>query len=281
MKASVLQPQVVWKDLLPLSTREIANELLISMPWLVSSIYFYHRGWFLLGMVCSFYFFLTGLRQSHGAQHFSMGISRVAHHLVLFTLSVLMMTSMHAVQTSHLNHHRHCLEEQDHEGSVAKLRWWQALAAGPLFVVRMHQAAWRIASPQNRKWMGAELIAIAIVGACALSLVPAPAFGVHVAAMGIGECFTAFFAVWIVHHDCEERSGRTQRGEWINRLSYNMFFHMEHHLYPAVPTAHLHHLAARLDAIARTRNKEVLSMGFHWLKPSSLPSLPLALACPL
>lgn len=63
---------------------------------------------------------------------------------------------------------------------------------------------------------------------------------------------TGFFAVWTVHHGCEPHDvlARTQRGRWINRLSYSMFFHVEHHLYPAVPTCHLWRLAERLDAAA-------------------------------
>jgi fatty acid desaturase len=32
-------------------------------------------------------------------------------------------------------------------------------------------------------------------------------------------------------------------------ISYNMFLHAEHHLFPAVPTAHLAELARRLDAV--------------------------------
>jgi fatty acid desaturase len=36
-------------------------------------------------------------------------------------------------------------------------------------------------------------------------------------------------------------------------LTFNMFFHLEHHLFPLVPTAHLPMLARRLDqAMART-----------------------------
>ena len=45
-------------------------------------------------------FFLTGLRLSHGAQHYSLGLPKVVQDLVLFTLSVLMGASM--VPTCHL-----------------------------------------------------------------------------------------------------------------------------------------------------------------------------------
>ena len=33
-------------------------------------------------------------------------------------------------------------------------------------------------------------------------------------------------------------------------VSYEMFFHLEHHLFPAVPTRRLPILAGRLDAVA-------------------------------
>lgn len=247
MNSSVQPREVPWKDLLPLTKRQIANELLLSAPWLATSLYFYAQAALIPALFCSFYFFLTGLRQSHGAQHFTLGIPRRAHHLFLSLLSLLMLASMHAVQTSHLNHHRHCLEEADHEGSVARLDAWSALLAGPLFIVQLHRSAWKLASAENRRWIALELLSIlaAIIFACTPSC-PAP-IAWHFSAMLLGECFTAFFAVWTVHHHCADPAGRTQRGVWLSRITYNMFYHREHHLFPQVPTPHLHLLAGRLD----------------------------------
>ena len=70
--------------------------------------------------------------------------------------------------------------------------------------------------------------------------------------MAVGQCLTAFFAVWTVHHDCETEGllARTLRGVLRNFATYNMFFHVEHHLFPSVPTCHLPQLAARLDEAA-------------------------------
>lgn len=249
---------IAWRDLLPLSRREVANELTLSLPWLAGSIWFYHRGAILPGAFCSFYFFLTGLRQSHGAQHYTLGISRAAHEWALFALSLAMMGSMHAVQVSHLHHHRHCLGDDDHEGSVAKGRWWQALAGGPLFILGLHRNAWRLGSPRARRWIAAELTCAAVL---AVFAVIAPAgLACHISAMLVGECFTGFFAVWSVHHDCEDPAGRTQHGRWLNRLTYNMLFHREHHLYPAVPTRHLNELAARLEANGHGPANDVLTL---------------------
>ena len=72
----------------------------------------------------------------------------------------------------------------------------------------------------------------------------------HLLAMMAGQCMTAFFAVWTVHHGCS-RAGppaRTVRHRFRAAVTFSMFFHLEHHLFPQVPTARLHILARRLDA---------------------------------
>ncbi len=74
----------------------------------------------------------------------------------------------------------------------------------------------------------------------------------HIATMAIAQCCTAFFAVWIIHHDSFDLPfpARSQRGWVKTRISYQMFYHLEHHLFPQVPTCHLHELAARLETVA-------------------------------
>ena len=56
-------------------------------------------------------------------------------------------------------------------------------------------------------------------------------------------------------NDCDDNSAnqvfaRTERNGLLNLLSANLFYHIEHHLYPDVPTHNLPKLAKRLDAIA-------------------------------
>jgi len=247
---------IEWRDLLALSPVEKAWELVLSLPWLAGSLLCYQAGWPALGAFCSFYFFLTGLRQSHGAQHYALGLPRRVQDGVLFALSLLMLSSMHAVQASHMHHHRHCLDEEDAEGSTALLPWWKALLVGPLFPLRLHRTAWALASPgcsgsNRRRWIAAEVLGIVGIVAAAFA-VDLPALRWHVAAMLLGESMTGFFAVWTVHHGCDPEGlfARTQRGRWMTWISYSMFFHAEHHLFPAVPTCRLARLAARLDAAA-------------------------------
>jgi fatty acid desaturase len=239
---------VEWRDLVALSPLEKAWELGLGLPWLVLSLWCYAHGWSSAGLACSFYVFLTGLRQSHNAQHYALGLPRSVQDSVLFALSALMLASMHAVQATHLHHHRFCLEEEDAEGATARLPWWRALSGGPLFFIRIHATAWRLAKRRKRAWIAAELLVITLILPAAFYWNTWIALRWHVGAMLVGESLTGFFAVWTVHHGCgAHEPGRTQRGRWLNWISYSMFYHAEHHLFPAVPTAHLPQLARRID----------------------------------
>lgn len=250
---------IEWRDLTELRPLQKVWEITLSLPWLLASLVLYHHGWVLPGAVASFFFFLTGLRQAHGAQHYTLGVPRAAQDAILAGLSVLMLASMHAIQVTHLHHHRHCLDDEDVEASPAGLPAWGAILAGPGFILRLHRAAWRLAKPSKKGWIVAELaiVGAVVTGAIVLEL---PAARWHVAAMAVGECLTGFFAVWTVHHGCDRHHhiARTQRGWMKNIVSYEMFYHIEHHLFPAVPTVRLPELARRIDAVApELRTKQV------------------------
>ena len=239
---------VPWRDLVPLTGLEVARELTLTLPWLALSLAFAHVGFLPGAVVASFFFFLTGLRNSHDGQHYNLGISRRATDVFLFVLSVLMQASLHAVQVNHLRHHRFCLGKEDFEARSARMRGWQAILYGPFFFLLLHWHGLKHASPTQRRWIIAEIATIAGWVLLVL-LLPTPAMlRYHVIIMLVAQCFTAFFAVWTVHHDVDESRtiARTQRGIW-NKLAYSMFFHVEHHLFPRVPTCHLYRVADRLD----------------------------------
>jgi fatty acid desaturase len=161
-----------------------------------------------------------------------------------------MLGSMHAIQITHLRHHRHCLDDGDDEALSARMPAWKAILLGPIFPIRLHRAAVRHASPRQRRWISSELAATVMV--MLASIVGPTWLGYHVLAMLAGHCLTSFFAVWTVHHDCD-RDGifaRTMRGALKSRVTYHMFYHVEHHLFPGVPTRRLAVLAQRLDQVS-------------------------------
>ena len=244
-----LLKEVPWQDLMRLNKKDVVTELLISMPWLIISMFLAYHTWYLAAMFCSFMFFLTGLRQVHNAFHFALGLSKPLTHWVMFILSVLMLGSMHAVQINHLRHHQHCMQDEDIEAKSAQMKWWQAFLFGPIFPLMLHKKAFEVGTKTQRKWMTAELLANVVFITLVFAVLDITVLKYHVLVMLIGQCMTAFFAVWTVHHDTEDHiyMARTVRNEFKRVVTYNMFYHVEHHLFPAVPTRKLHILAKRLD----------------------------------
>jgi fatty acid desaturase len=245
---------VVWTDLLRLRKREILHELLISCPWFAASLYAFCTGYYLPALIASFMFFLAGLRQVHNAFHHSLGLPRWMSAWVMFALSILMLGSMHAVQINHLRHHLHCMSDDDVEAMGARLSWLGAMLLGPRYPIELHRKALQVASPDQRRWIHAELAANVLWVAAVFLIFDSAALKYHVIAMAVGQCFTAFFAVWTTHHDCNKDGlfARTIRNRIKATITYNMFYHFEHHLFPAVPTCKLPELARRLDAVVPT-----------------------------
>jgi fatty acid desaturase len=258
--------RVEWQDLCDLRGLEVAYEVAIYVPWLLASWLFAYWAfswnllWFPAALASSFMFFLCGLRQVHNAFHYAVGVSPRTHEWLMFVLSPLMMSAMHAVQWNHLRHHRHCMDEDDVEAMSARMPGWKALITGPQFPVRLHHAALTLGKPRVRRWIWAELAAIAAMVVLAFGVLDEAWLRYHVIAMTVGQCFSAFFAVWTVHHDCDRTHfiARTLRNDVKSFVSYNMFYHVEHHLFPAVPTCHLPELSKRLDEVApELRSKNV------------------------
>jgi fatty acid desaturase len=243
---------VTWRDLTTLSRGETMKELLLPLPWLVASLALADRQLYLPALAMSFLFFLTGLRIVHGAYHYALGLPRRATELMMVVFSMLMLGSMHAVQWNHLRHHRHCLGRDDIEAMGAHRSAFGAILLGPRFPFLLHRTALVEAGPATRLWIQVELAANAVWLVLLPGAVPCGALRYHVLTMATGQCLTAFFAVWTVHHDCAPNGvvARTIRNPLRRALTFNMFFHLEHHLFPQVPTAHLPILARRLDQAA-------------------------------
>lgn len=243
-------PRISWRDLAPMRRRDTLVELLHPLPWLAASLILAQAGWWPAAMACSFMLFLTGLRLNHEAIHGNLGLPRRADRLVLHGLSAIMLGSNHAVAFNHLRHHAAAMGPEDHEGHCGRLSLLGVLAYGPRYPLDMHRLAWRKGDPALRRRMLVDAALNLGVLGLAFGPLAGTALTCHVLAMLLAQCLTAFFAVWITHRGCAEDAlgARTQRNRWINALTYNMFFHLEHHHYPRVPVSRLHRLAARLDA---------------------------------
>ena len=266
---NLVDPRVrnlVWRDLVTLSRTQVFCELLMVFPWLIGSLvcadYASRTHWLLYcpALVLSFIFFLTGLRVVHNAYHYALGVPRQVTEWVIFGLSLLMGWPLHAVQVNHLRHHKYCMEDEDIEAASARMNGWRALLFGPIFPFLLLRYGFYYGKSRQQRWIIVEAMALLGLLSVTWLVLDCHWLRYHVCCMAIGECLTAFFAVWTVHHDCERDHvfARTLKGKWKNRLTFNMFLHMEHHLFPAVPTRNLPQLAKRLNTAApELRGKEV------------------------
>ena len=89
---------IEWRDLAATTPADAIRELLLPAPWLFGSLILAAQELYPLALTASFVLFLTGLRVVHGAFHYSLGLPRRATDFVMFTFSLAMLGSMHAVQ---------------------------------------------------------------------------------------------------------------------------------------------------------------------------------------
>jgi fatty acid desaturase len=243
---------VPWRDLVTVRGREVITEMLLPSVWLALSLVAARFGWYVVALGLSFMFFLAGLRVVHNAFHHALGLPRWGDTAVLWIMSLIMLGSLHAVRYNHLRHHRLNLGEGDVEGRSAEMPWWRALLYGPVFTVQLHVTALRRGTWQLKANVLGQLAMNAVWVWFVFGYSHSAVLHYHVMAMSSAHCFTAFFAVWTVHHHCDRTHylARTLRNRVKNAITFDMFRHIEHHLFPAVPTCHLAELSVRLDEAA-------------------------------
>lgn len=196
--------------------------------------------------------FIVSVTFTHDVVHGTAGFGHKTNEWILFGMSLLLLQSAHAFRQAHLHHHSHCLEADDFEGGPARLSLFATLAAGPLYLLRHWQHAMQLAkNVKQKRWMQAEagsvllLILVALVF-CQWSTTPL----IYFACMWLGSWLYPFTTAWLPHFNpgsATLQQARTLRGRVIPVLFCNLTYHLEHHLYPQVPSYNLARLAARLD----------------------------------
>ncbi len=268
---------VQWKDLQALAWWQVIFNVLLPYPFLLVAWWSAWHGFLLLALGAWFLFFASSFRQAHDGFHCSLGLGKKATDFLLCLSSGLIISSNHAIRQTHLLHHYKTLDKVDIEAKFYNQAWWQAVIGGISFKIALHKEGYKLANPYERIYILVDFSLIIIMLALAIygAIIGYNLLLLHVFIMFLLNTFVGLMAGWCVHHGCgnadNELIARTERNKLINAITFNQLFHMEHHLFPSVPSNHLPQLAKRLDKVApeMTQLRVVPKLQLSLNKPSN------------
>ena len=251
---------VLGDDLLATSPRQRIFALARPFIGLTAYIAAAYAGLWWLTPVIVFFIFIAVVTVTHDVVHGSLGLSRRQTELALFVYGAILLESGHAYRASHLRHHRVFPGPDDPEGDPARLTLLGAIIGGPLFLPRLW--CWALAQTKpgsaQRRLLIAECgwaIGVILVG---MTLVPFTLAMVWYAALVVvGSWVYPLLTVHLPHRhygDTPLTQTHTLRGRIIPALFLELTYHLEHHLYPEVPSHHLPALSHRLEDTFRRAN---------------------------
>jgi beta-carotene hydroxylase len=209
--------------------------------------------------------FVTYGSTSHDLVHGSLGLKRLPNDILLSVIEALALRSGHAYQAAHLHHHARFPHADDIEAEAARMSLARALWEGVIFQFRIFGWALRN-SRAKRPWIvgeGLAVLAIVVGAVVALPWTIIPA--VYVALMVAGSWIIPLITSYLTH-DPEASDAihqtRVFRGVLARLIAFDHLYHLEHHLYPAIPHHNWPRLAKRLDPWLASVGIEPVRIGF-------------------
>jgi fatty acid desaturase len=208
--------------------------------------------WILTPLIV-FLIFVAVVTVTHDVVHGTLGLTKRQTEWALFLMGAVLMESGHAYRTTHRQHHTTFPGEDDPEGYPAKMSMLGAILYGPIFLARL----WCWAFGRNRgradqrAWLlveGALPTMVIILGI--LLWTDTPYLLLYAVLAIIGSWVYPLLTVYFPHKDFGDTplmQTHTLRGHIIPAIFLELTYHLEHHLYPQVPSHHLAELARRLD----------------------------------
>lgn len=236
-------------DLLRVSARQrcvvLVRPLLLIAAYVVAAM----AGWWLPALVALAAVFPAMVAAVHDLLHRSLGLGPRANRWWLSVLGVLVLQSGHAIQATHVAHHRRFPAPDDPEAYVARMSVPRAIVEGPAYPVRLWGWARHQPTSPRRRILGETLghLLLGVASVAAIPLTPVPF--VYVAAMFVACSLFPAVSVNLLHRveAPDPLAGtRTVRGVVLPVLTLGSGYHLEHHLYPRVPSPHYARLARRL-----------------------------------
>ncbi|HQX50991.1 MAG TPA: fatty acid desaturase [Planctomycetaceae bacterium] len=210
-----------------------------------------HLEWWFVTPLILFLTFIAVVTVTHDVVHNSLGLNRKQTDVALFLLGAILFESGHAYRATHSQHHSVFPDLDDPEGEPARMSFWRAVIHGPLFLPILWLWAIRRSRGSDRLWLVIEAVwCIAGVVGAGLFWPVVPAFSLYVLLAVIGSWVYPLLTVHLPHRhygDSPLNQTHTLRGVVIPKLFLELTYHLEHHLYPQVPSHNLPELSRRLE----------------------------------
>jgi beta-carotene hydroxylase len=207
-------------------------------------------GWWFITPFIMFLIFVRVVTVAHDIVHGSLGLTKRQTEWALFLMGAILLESGHAYRITHRQHHTTFPDDDDPEGYPARIGLLGALVYGPVFITRLWLWAFQ-RRPDQRVWLVTEAAISVSVLLLGLALWPSqPAVLIYWVMAIIGSWVYPLLTVYLPHKDYGDNplnQTHTLRGRLIPALFLELTYHLEHHLYPQVPSHNLSKLAQRLD----------------------------------
>jgi beta-carotene hydroxylase len=241
-----------------LSVSQVRRSLTIGLPFVLTAAYFLFAaaGWWSAAVLAVMALcFVTYGSSSHDLVHHTLHLPRQWNDSWLSVIELLSLRSGTAYRLSHLHHHRHLLDGDDIEGAAAHGSLWRAFASGPTMQLRLWRWAWR-AHPEARIRLAIEASGVVLLTAAAIAATPYTVAPLIYAALVVAGSWVFPVVTVYIPHDARGTTPLSKtvlfRGCLARLVAFDHLYHLEHHLYPAVPHHHWRSLAVRLDPYFRS-----------------------------
>jgi beta-carotene hydroxylase len=223
------------------------------------------RLWPLAVLTLMYLSFVTYGSISHDLVHRTLGLPRRWNEIFLTLVELLAFRSGHAYRLAHLHHHARFPHDDDIEGAAAKMSFGRTLAEGVIFQPRL--VLWALArGGRGRPLVVVEaVLALSLFAACFAMIPTTPIFAVYAVLMVMGGWVIPLVTSYLPHN-ADGRTALTQtrlfRGKVASVIAMEHLYHLEHHLYPAVPHQNWPKLARRLDPYFEAAGVKPVVLGF-------------------
>lgn len=208
-------------------------------------------GWWPLAVVSTWLVYGASLTAVHHLIHGSLDLTPKWRRFWLSALGILVAESGHALQVTHLAHHRRQDNVPDPEGYIENVSWTELPLAALKFRYRL--AMWGFRYGPRRRRIAVELAIHAAAHIASLLLLPVTVLPwIYLSLIHLA----SFAFALLAGKGPQTNYGRSIDSPYVRvrtRLGQALFFshdqHLEHHAYPRVPLSRLRRLHPHLQPV--------------------------------